>query len=207
MSTWTKYQGLRTWVNRQCNNLTHLTSAITHRHTHTHLPPVWTSQRLLLPNGSVSSSRATSSPSSKLRSCSWQPLHFLFSWYRRFGAYSASSWERCSSVWCCTSITWGQSRAKGGFVKWQAFFRFSQCNAIKSQWKRMKVVRSNLVDRLSMWSLFRLRVSNLGLGFYMDIRDNCLIDPWTWVQILFSYPKKQPLLYEYWYLGCWLPKN
>lgn len=78
--------------------------------SHKHLPPVWTSQRLLLPNGSVSSSRATSSPSSRLRSCSWQPLHFLFSWYRRLTGYSASSQERWSSVWCSTSGIWGTRR-------------------------------------------------------------------------------------------------
>lgn len=71
-----------------------------------HWPPVWTSQRLLLPSGSVSSSRATSSPSSRLRSSSWQPLHFLFSWYRRSTGCSASSHARCSSVWRCTSGTW-----------------------------------------------------------------------------------------------------
>ena len=100
-------------------DLIHLVRLYPHTHIHTHLPPLWTSQRLLLPNGSVSSSRATSSPSSRLRSCSWQPLHFLFSWYRRLTGYSASSQARCSSVWCCTSGIWRTAQHKGcNYLKW-----------------------------------------------------------------------------------------
>lgn len=85
------------------------------------LHPVSTSQRLLLPIGSFSSNTATSSPSSRLMSCSWQALQLRFSWYSRSTTYSSRSRPLCSSV--CLGIS-------GACESCQTFKNFKQIHLI-----------------------------------------------------------------------------